>query len=160
MLGSHWLKSWSATQKIIALSSGEAELVAIVKMSTELIGMMSMYLDFDRHLGARVFADSNAALGVVQRKGAGKLRHIRVQTLWVQDARESGQLEYKKVGGLANPGDLMTKHLSRKMMTDHLRALAIDLREGRAEAGLKIDALTKRELRGTWSKPVDWERPA
>ena len=93
MIGTHWLKSRSATQKIIALSSGEAELVAIVKMSTELIGMMSMFLDWDRNLGARVFADSNAALGVVRRRGAGKLGHIRVQMLWVQDAREKGQID-------------------------------------------------------------------
>ena len=159
MLGSHWIKSWSSTQKIIALSSGEAELVAIVKMSTELIGIMNMFLDWKRHLGARVFADSNAALGVVHRKGAGKLRHTRVQMLWVQDARESGQLEYKKVGGLNNPGDLMTKYLSRRVLTDHLTSLQIDLREGRAEAGLKINAMSRRDIRGAWKRPVDWERP-
>ena len=69
--------------------------------------------------------------------------------LWVQDARESGQLDYNKIGGVSNPGDLMSKYLSRKTLTDHLSALQIELREGRAEASLKIGALSKKELRGT-----------
>ena len=161
MIGSHWLKSWSSTQKIIALSSGEAELVAIVKMSTELIGMMSMFLDWDRNLGARVFADSNAALGVVHRKGAGKLRHIRVQMLWVQDAREKGQIDDMKIGGVNNPGDLMTKYLSKNTMISQLTALSMELREGRAAAGLAIGSMTRRELRGSSGEhPEDHQRKA
>ena len=35
----HALKTWSATQKNVTLSSGEAELVAMVKMSCEMFGM-------------------------------------------------------------------------------------------------------------------------
>ena len=73
MLGAHWIKSWSNTQKTVALSSGEAELTAMVKMSTELIGVMSMMLDWQDHLKARVYADSTAALGVVNRKGMRKV---------------------------------------------------------------------------------------
>ena len=37
--GRHTFKTWSATQKNVNLSSGEAELVAMVKMSCEMIGM-------------------------------------------------------------------------------------------------------------------------
>ena len=42
--GSHCLKTWSSTQKSITLSSAEAELVAAVKASTELIGIIQMEL--------------------------------------------------------------------------------------------------------------------
>ena len=42
MLGSHCLKSWSSTQQSITLSSGEAELVAAVKMCTEVIGISQL----------------------------------------------------------------------------------------------------------------------
>ena len=38
----HTLKTWSATQKNVTLSSGEAELVAMVKISCEMIGMTQL----------------------------------------------------------------------------------------------------------------------
>ena len=37
MVGSHLIKSWSAIQKSITLSSAEAELTAAIKMTAELI---------------------------------------------------------------------------------------------------------------------------
>ena len=70
--GSHWIKSWSSTQKVVALSSGEAELIAAVKMSTEALGMMSMTHDWGLSYGARIMADSSAALGIIQRKRVRK----------------------------------------------------------------------------------------
>ena len=39
---------------------------------------------------ADVFVDSSAAVGVAGRKSAGKLRHVRVGQLWVQERAESG----------------------------------------------------------------------
>ena len=147
MLGSHWIKSWSSTQKTVALSSGEAELTAMVKMSTELIGIMNMMVDWAESYGARVFADSTAALGVVNRKGSGKLRHVRVGMLWIQGKREDGVLEYTKVGGLDNPGDLMTKNLSRDQIQNHLARMAIEIRGGRAEEGLQLSSLKRRRRR-------------
>ena len=45
MAGRHYIKSWSATQKSVTLSSGEAELVAAVKMSSEIIGIAQLWKD-------------------------------------------------------------------------------------------------------------------
>ena len=42
MRGKHHLKSWSVTQKRVTLSSADAELVALVKASTETIGVLQM----------------------------------------------------------------------------------------------------------------------
>ena len=44
--GTHLLKSWSSTQKNITLSSAEAELVAAVKMCTEIIGIVQLAADW------------------------------------------------------------------------------------------------------------------
>ena len=44
--GSGVLKSWSKTQSTIALSSGEAELAAVVKGATEGLGMKAIMKDF------------------------------------------------------------------------------------------------------------------
>ena len=46
-----------------------------------------------------VFADSSAALGIVKRKGAGKLRHVKVGMLWVQDMRGHEQIRFEKIDG-------------------------------------------------------------
>ena len=46
LLGEHLIKSWSTTQKITALSSGEAEYYAIVKGASQGIGIRSMLQDF------------------------------------------------------------------------------------------------------------------
>ena len=76
MWGDHCIKSWSTTQKAVSLSSGEAELTAAVKTSIEVIGAQQLARDWGWELGGEVYVDSAAALGVVRRKGNGKLRHI------------------------------------------------------------------------------------
>ena len=138
MIGGHCMKTWSSTQQSITLSSGEAELVAAVKMSCELIGMCQLASDWGIELGAKVWIDSSAALGVVGRKGNGKLRHVRVGMLWIQEKVEEGELEVRKVPGEDNPADLMTKYLTRKVMDHHMGAINQVEVEGRAKMSLKI----------------------
>ena len=137
LVGSHCIKTWSATQKSITLSSGEAELVAAVKMSCELIGLCQLAKDWGQDFKAKVWVDSSAAIGVVHRKGCGKLRHVRVGMLWIQERAESGDLVVAKVLGTDNPADLMTKHLGTKLMDAHIRRLQQEVKSGRADTGLK-----------------------
>ena len=61
-----------------------------------------------------IYADASAALGVVHRRGNGKLRHVRVGMLWVQQKEEDGELKYSKVLGDDNPADLLTKYLKEE----------------------------------------------
>ena len=42
MHGNHYIKSWSKTQAIVALSSAESELYAIVKTSSEVLGLKTI----------------------------------------------------------------------------------------------------------------------
>ena len=68
--GDHHLKSWSVTQKRVTLSSAEAELGALIKTSTETIGILQMAEGLGRSTNAEVMVDSSAALSVVSRKVA------------------------------------------------------------------------------------------
>ena len=77
-LGSHMIKSYSRQQKTVALSSAEAELHARVAASTETLGIISLCRDMGIQIGGEVYADSCAALGIAQRTGIGKVRHLRV----------------------------------------------------------------------------------
>ena len=81
MVGRHMIKSWSTAQATVALSSGEAELYALVKGASQSLGLISLAGDMGLDMDARVHTDSSAALGIASRKGLGKLRHVRVQTL-------------------------------------------------------------------------------
>ena len=85
MRGEHVIKHWSSTQKVVALSSGEAELAGIVKGSAEGIGLQSVAADLGLDLGLKVFADSSAAIGICRRTGIGRVRHLAVGQLWVQE---------------------------------------------------------------------------
>ena len=137
MLGTHYIKSWSSTQKTIALSSGEAELTAVVKCSCETIGILQLSADWWMELEGEVLVDSSAALGVVGRKGAGKLRHVRVGQLWVQEKAESGELRYRKANGRENPADLMTKALTGAEIKKYMEKINLTGMRGRAEKSLE-----------------------
>ena len=58
MIGHHLLKSWSATQRNITLSSAEAELVAAVRTCSECIGVVQLASDWGVNVSANIFADS------------------------------------------------------------------------------------------------------
>jgi len=138
MMGKHWVKHWSSTQKIITLSSGEAELAGIVRGSAEALGLRSLAADFGLECGAKVHADSAAAIGICRRSGIGKVRHLAVGQLWVQERVRSGDLALYKVLGTENPADLLTKHVPRDTADGHLWRIGLWRSEGRADTAPDI----------------------
>ena len=140
-LGKHLIKSYSRQQRTVALSSAEAELHAMVAASAETLGIIALCKDMGIEVGGEVYADSSAALGIVQRSGNGKVRHLRVQALWVQEVRCSKRLWYKKVLGTRNPADVLTKHVPKELLDAHLITLGVELRGGRAESAPTLDQL-------------------
>ena len=76
LIGSHFIKSWSKGQSLIALSSAEAELYSILKGVSEALGYASMHADWGQQMSCEAKADASAALGIIARRGLGKLSHI------------------------------------------------------------------------------------
>ena len=146
MRGGHHIKSWSSTQKKVTLSSAEAELAACIKASAETIGVAQMAGGLGRQVEGEVYVDSSAALGVVNRKGNGELRHIRVGHLWIQQTAEDEILAYRKVHGKNNPADVCTKYVTQKVMDDALIKVEMEIREGRAQ---EEDVKSRRHRRRT-----------
>ena len=141
MRGGHLLKSWSATQKNVTLSSGEAELVAAVKSTAEAIGIARMAHDWGGDESTLVVhVDSSAAIGMVSRRGSGKLRHIKVGQLWIQEMAEDGEVQVRKVLGDSNPADLMTKHLQEKKVVQFMAHMNCIHLQGRASTGLELSS--------------------
>ena len=83
--GSHCLKTWLSTQATVAVSSAEEELYAFTRGAAQGLGLMALLADFGVTAKVAVHSDASAAIGMVLRVGFGKLRHLNVRYLWLQD---------------------------------------------------------------------------
>ena len=81
--GKHLIKQWATTQKVVVLSSAEAELGGIVKGAGEALGLQSIAADIGLKVRVKLLADASAAIGICRRSGIGKVRHLAVGQLWV-----------------------------------------------------------------------------
>jgi hypothetical protein len=85
MWGSHVIRTWSTTQSVIAMSSGEAEYYSMVKGSSMGMGIKSIAMDLGVVMSViNAKTDASAAKGIASRKGLGKIGHIEVSQLWLQ----------------------------------------------------------------------------
>ena len=132
--GSHLIKHWATTQKVVTLSSGEAELAGVVKAASEGLGLQSVARDFGLAVEVRLHTDSSAALGIVNRSGIGKVRHLAVSQLWVQEKLRDGTFTLYKCRGEMNPADLFTKHLDQVKIKQCLKFAGVLAEAGRAES--------------------------
>ena len=98
-LGEHLLKAYYRQPKVVALSQAEADLCAMVTASAETLAMAAYAKDLGVSLEFELFCDSSAALGIAQRAGIGKGRHLRPQGLWLQEVRVGGRIQYRKLLG-------------------------------------------------------------
>ena len=75
-----------AKQWLVALSSGEAEFYVIVravatsKQTSQVLGQIGVQAE------VAIAPDSSAAPGICTRTGSGKVRHLSIKELWIQEA--------------------------------------------------------------------------
>ena len=149
MLGTHLLKSWSTTQGGPALSSGEAEFYGVSKEIGVSLGLSALLHDVGIELPLRCWTDSTATLGICQRQGLGKLRHLDTRCLWIQHVVRNGVVELRKVLGTENPADLFTKHLTSAENIEYLLGLmGCEFRDGRPGAApdLRVGRLAENDI--------------
>ena len=75
-IGEHTIKAYCRQQKVVALSSAEAELYAMVAASAEALAVQAYAKDLGINMGVEMYADSSAALGIAKRAGIGKVRNF------------------------------------------------------------------------------------
>ena len=125
------LKWWSKTQPTIALSSGEAELAALVRATSEGLGMKSIMEEFSFNVRLKVKSDAIAAIGIVKRQGLGRVRHLAVADLWIQQRAKEGSVRFEKLPGPENTSDILTKPIDAETLNKHLATLGFEFRQGR-----------------------------
>ena len=148
MHGNHMIKSWSSTQHCIALSSGEAELYALVKAAAQVKGMMSLAFNFGKEVKGRVCTDAAAAIGMAWRRGLGKTRHIDVQYLWIQTEINEERLGLTKVNTKETPADIFTRAVSSDCLQQHMDTLGYEMSNTRAMTAPKLQQIAQPQRVG------------
>ena len=138
MHGSHLIKAFSRTQANIALSSGEAEFYSMVGATSEALGLRAMTDDYHDAIEPWLYVDASAAIGVAQRTGLGKIRHLETGSLWLQEAVRKKQIGILKVKGTENPSDLMTKFTDFGTLDKLSAVMGLEVRAGRAEVAPEV----------------------
>lgn len=131
--GDHLIRHWSTTQSVVALSSGEAGLVGIVKGAAQGLGAKSLAADLGFHVDIEVCADGSAAIGICRRRGLGKVLHIAVADLLVQERLKTGDFALSKIPGSSNPADMLTKYLEGPLLEKLLQLSWLEKEAGRAD---------------------------
>ena len=76
--------------------------------------------------------DANRGSGIARRKGLGKIRHLDVTDLWIQDKIRSKEIQGEKILGADNPADALTKYVERSILDKALARLHLVKTSGRS----------------------------
>ena len=126
------LKSWSSTQSTIAKSSGEAEYYALARAAAEGLALKALMQDLGWDVKVRVWVDASVAKSIASRTGLGKVRHMEVVYLWVQEAVKLRKIEVRKIRGDTNPSDVLTKPKSFQEQQPKLAFVGVSVRRGKS----------------------------
>ena len=139
MFGRHPIFSGSATQTVIALSSGESEFYSAVRGACRLLGMQALMKDLGFDVGAELGTDSSASKGLASRRGAGQVRHIHCPALWLQQAVSRRRLTLAKKPGATLSADIGTKAgIASGKMWDLMQRFGCTRAAGRSSAALAM----------------------
>ena len=103
------------------------------------MGLMSVAADLGMDVKLTVLADSSAAIGICRRTGIGKVRHLAVGQLWVQERVRQGDFGLQKHPGSQNPADMLTKAVNQELTLRHTAAVGLSFAEGRPRTAPLLD---------------------
>ena len=91
-----------------------------MKAAQEGLGILHVEEELGRWLAVRMYGDSSANHGMIQRLGAGKVKHLTVRQLWLQQQNDLGVCMHEKIPRLENASDLLTHHWTKAEAEIHL----------------------------------------
>ena len=92
----------------MALPSCEAELNAALKGAVEGLNVQRLAASLGDSWTLELRTDASAARGVILRQGFGKVRHMQVKQLWLQENVAAGELTIVKIQRVENCSDALT----------------------------------------------------
>ena len=113
------LYSSSRSQKALALSSCEAEVYAGTSATSDAVLMyhcICFCVGPNETVKVKLTLDNAAGRSFFHRSGVGRIRHISLRVLWMQQKVREKFLSVGPVSTKHNPSDLGTKRLNRDRM--------------------------------------------
>ena len=96
--------------------------------------------------GIKMRTDASAALAIASRRGLGKVRHIEVAQLWLQQHVSDKRIETTKIPGEENLADALTKHVPREKIDFHMSRTGQRFQSGRQEQAPDLTIAAIRTL--------------
>ena len=125
---------YSRTQDGVALWSAEAELNAALKMGCEILEISQFCSEFGFTMKTTINGDSSAVKGILARRGCGKVKHLEVKQLWLQEQVRPGKVEFQKISRKNNPSDALMHHYTREEAKKHFMHMGIEFMATSSEA--------------------------
>ena len=115
---------YSRGQTTIAQSSGEAEFYGAASVINEAIGLSGIYVELGIPMTIVLQLDSTAAIGMIQRRGTGRARHMDLRHLFLQERLRDGTIgAIEKIDTSVNLADVGTKHFTASRLEELKRLL-------------------------------------
>ena len=109
-----------------ALSSGESEIMSMSEMLKEalLVQFNVEFVGLGR-LPIQMHTDASVARSFAHRKGVGRMKHLEVRFMWLQEMQDKGAYALKKVGRECNFSDMLTHPPSKAELDRFLPLMGI-----------------------------------
>ena len=102
-----------------------------MKSTSEGLGVIAAMEEWGIEADLVIKSDAVAAIGMVKRQGLGRIRHLAVADLWIQQKSKEGAVHYMKLDGSKNTSDILTKPVEAEILERHMRSLGFEFRGGR-----------------------------
>ena len=98
-------------QKIVALSTTEAEYVAVTEANKEMVWLQSFLEELRKKQEDNVlYCDSQSAIHLANNPSVhSRTKHIQLWYHFIRSLLEDGILKLEKISGAQNPADMLTK---------------------------------------------------
>lgn len=100
----------------MALSSVESELYAIGLGAFEALGMATLLSEWREPTVPTLCSDSSSALHIVKKRGFGRMKHVELRFLALQQWCEAKRLKISKIPTEENESDMLTKAMTKDRM--------------------------------------------
>ena len=121
--GLHTWDCYSVTQATIALSSAESEFYATGSATARGLQCKAYLTETERPCELDVYSDSSAGRGMCQRTGVGKVRHLELRFLWIQERLRLKAFRLNKETTEEMTADIFTKYCEWPRIEQHCATL-------------------------------------
>ena len=152
IMGGHLIHFASRMQKTVALSSGEAELNALVLGLSEGLGISNVLKEWGSPSSIGCFCDSSAARGIASRVGVGRIKHLEVRQLWIQEQIRRGRAYIEWLPRKSNSADALTHACTEEQGKVHLARVGVQVVRIEAKASIRGGVLAD-PVYSWWAAP-------